>query len=239
MDSAIAHVLYFQWSPSKYGFSSMSASGGWKEGSWFTELKDKKMMAHLPPEMFFGGHDTDGDGKADFEWLDKFVLSEFVANADWEFVDGIKIEDIPYTKEVAVAHGYTWSKDIPAHTTYQILKYPDNPKAGYIDLVLGANLFLKAAPNAFNKGYPMYELYYRQGDVGQVYWGQLKKLTTADGEPMRIDIGEHFEKLNKERFQENLLKAKETRLNWLDKNAITWSADGKTMYIGGKIFTPF
>ena len=69
----------------------------------------------------------------------------------------------------------------------------------------------------------MYELYFRQPDVGQVYWGQLKKLTNEDGEPFTIDIGVQFEKINKERFHKNLMDAKELRLDWLKKEQDIWS----------------
>ena len=216
MDSAISHVLFFRWHPSKFGFSAMSASSGlWEKGD--------RQMAHLPVEMFFSGHDTDLDGKPDFQWLETFILDGFVAKADWSFVDGIKMEDVPEKTEWVTAHGDTWKKVTPAHKLFQILKYPDNPKAGYLDLVLGENLFLKATPNVYNKGYPMYELYFRQPDVGQVYWGQLKKLTNEDGEPFTIDIGVQFEKINKERFHKNLMDAKELRLDWLEKEKDIYS----------------
>lgn len=124
---------------------------------------------------------------------------------------------------------------IPAHTNYQILKYPDNPKAGYINLVLGENLFLKASPNVYNKGYPKYELYFKQPDVGQVYWGQLKKLTNKDGEPFLIDFGVKYEELNKERWHQNLKDAKDMRLEWLTKPhpSIQYTDDGVAYILPG------
>ena len=229
MDSAITHTLFFQWQPSKYGFSAMSSLGGWKEDA------NDVMMAHLPVELFFGGHDTDGDGKPDFTWLENHVLKDFVTNADWDFIGGINIEDVEEKKEVASAYGLAATKMIPAHTNYQILKYPDNPKAGYINLVLGENLFLKASPNVYNKGYPKYELYFKQPDVGQVYWGQLKKLTNKDGEPFLIDFGVKYEELNKERWHQNLKDAKDMRLEWLTKPhpSIQYTDDGVAYILPG------
>ena len=227
MDSAITHTLFFKWGPSKYGFSSLSADVGWKEG--------KPQMAHLPVEAFFSGYDTNNDGKSDMLWLDDFLFDNFVVNADWEFINGIKVEDVAEKTEVATWQGAAGKKVTPAHTTYQILKYPDNPKAGYIDLKWGENLFLKAKPNDYNKGYPMYEIFFRQPDVGQLYWGQLKKLTDKDGEAFLVDVGEHYEKINKERFHLNIKQAKDMRLEWKKKQEVTFDDEGR-MYIGGKLF---
>ena len=184
-------------------------------------------MAHLPPEMFFSGHDTDLDGKPDFQWLENHMIWDFAQYADWEFIGGTNIVKGRTVTEkdvvgpITAASLFKWEKEFPPKL--QILKFPDNPKAGYIDLVLGENLFLKATPNVYNKGYPMYELYFRQPDVGQVYWGQLKKLTNKDGEPFTIDIGEYYEKINKERFDKNLMDAKELRLEWLKKEKDIYS----------------
>ena len=230
MDSAITHLVFFRFAPSKYSFSAMSFNGEWGED---------KRPALLPPEVFFGGYDTDNDGKADYQWLEDFTLWDIAQHADWDWVGGTVYEEAEEKTETVSALGMVATKVTPAWKKLKILKYPNNPDGGYIDLKLGENLFLKAMPEAYMKnGVPMYALFYRQPDEGYLYWGQLKRLSDKDGKPIVVDIGEHFKKLDEKMWLESLEKAKIKRKDWLQKNEITYDSEGR-MYIGGVLFTAF